>query len=313
MILFCTFVADMKHLDFDELWENHLFDYKDGDLLVIDDISRLDLPKYEQTSLSFVLAAYCVEGRMQATLDGREFRITEGELLIYTPGKLIGEIMLSQNAHVKLIAFAKRAIDRSLYLSKYVWKKFEYISKYPVFTLNERERAVISHYYGLLMLKTTGGGGDFHHDVVRLLFQALTFEFMMFIDQRIDLSSETEDDRAALDSNVRQSTLIYRNFTQLLHESDGRIRNVATFADLLHITPKYLSKCVKEESGQAPLALIHEATLKNIVRQLRYSEKSIKEICTDLDFPNISFFGKFVRQHLGMSPTDYRNQALKDG
>ena len=33
----------MRHLSFDDLRENYLFDYKDGDLLVIDDIRRLRL------------------------------------------------------------------------------------------------------------------------------------------------------------------------------------------------------------------------------------------------------------------------------
>jgi hypothetical protein len=38
----------MRHIDFDDLWKNHLFDYKDGDLLVIDDITRLNLSDYEE-------------------------------------------------------------------------------------------------------------------------------------------------------------------------------------------------------------------------------------------------------------------------
>jgi len=47
-----------------------------------------------------------------------------------------------------------------------------------------------------------------------------------------------------------------------------------------------------------------------IRQQLRYSNKTIKEICNELDFPNLSFFGKFVREHMGMSPTEYRQQNL---
>ena len=35
-----NFASEMRHLDFDDLWKNHLFDYKDGDLLVIDDIEQ---------------------------------------------------------------------------------------------------------------------------------------------------------------------------------------------------------------------------------------------------------------------------------
>ena len=62
----------MRKLDFDDLWKNHLFDYKDGDLLVIDDITRLQLADYENTSLAFVMGVFCMEGRMQCVVEGQE-------------------------------------------------------------------------------------------------------------------------------------------------------------------------------------------------------------------------------------------------
>lgn len=104
-----------------------------------------------------------------------------------------------------------------------------------------------------------------------------------------------------------------RLLTLLLAESNGRVRSVSVFANMLNVSPKYLSKCVKDESGRSPLDLVHETTVNTIRQQLRYSNKTIKEICTELDFPTLSFFGKFVKQHLGMSPTEYRQQNLKDG
>ena len=39
---------------------------------------------------------------------------------------------------------------------------------------------------------------------------------------------------------------------------------------------------------------------------LERSDKSIKEIANELNFPNISFFGKYVKKHTGMSPKQYR-------
>jgi AraC-like DNA-binding protein len=48
--------------------------------------------------------------------------------------------------------------------------------------------------------------------------------------------------------------------------------------------------------------------MKDIIRMLKYSDKSIKEIALELDFPNISFFGKYVKAHLGVSPKAYRRQ-----
>lgn len=300
-------------MDFDELWRNELFDYKDGDLLVMDDITRLNLSDYENTAVDFIIALFCAEGRIILTVEEREYRIEEGCLFVYLPGQTMNSFMLSQNAKIKMIAFAGRAIDRSHYLNKYVWQQAEYIRANPVFHLNERERQITSHYYSLMMLKTQGSDGSFHHDVVRMLFQTLMMEFLMLVERQMEVSKDTTSMLEKRDASVRQSTLIYRRFMALLAESAGRVRSVSVFANMLNVTPKYLSKCVKDESGRPPLDLIHETTAATIRQQLRYSNKTVKEICTELDFPSLSFFGKFVREHLGMSPTEFRQKSLKEG
>ena len=35
---------------------------------------------------------------------------------------------------------------------------------------------------------------------------------------------------------------------------------------------------------------------------------SIKEIATEMNFDNLSFFGKYVKKHLGDSPNNYRKK-----
>lgn len=42
--------------------------------------------------------------------------------------------------------------------------------------------------------------------------------------------------------------------------------------------------------------------------KFRIAQKSIKEVADYLDFPNISFFGKYVRKHVGCSPKEYRRR-----
>ena len=302
----------MRKIDFDDLWKNHLFDYKDGDLLVIDDITRLQLSDYLHTTLAFVMIAYCQQGTMQVCIDEREHRVSEGALLVYLPGQMMGEILLSPDARIKLIAFAQRAVDRSFYLNKYVWQSLTFIKEHPLFSLGDAERQLLAHYHGLLMLQTQQPEGSFHHDVVRLLFQSLVLELMMIAENRKE-RVETDTSEEEKDASVRQSTQIYRRFMSLVAESACRVRSVSVFANMLNVTPKYLSKCVKDESGRSPLDHIHESTVNTIRQQLRYGNKSIKEIANDLDFPNLSFFGKFVKEHLGQSPTDYRRRNLKDG
>ena len=55
----------------------------------------------------------------------------------------------------------------------------------------------------------------------------------------------------------------------------------------------------------------YEHTLPNIRGSLSNTYKStnmtIQEIAYSLNFPSASFFGKYFKRHMGMSPLEYRN------
>ena len=85
-------------------------------------------------------------------------------------------------------------------------------------------------------------------------------------------------------------------------------RSVSTYAERLCITPKYLSAVCKEFTGKPASDLIDKYVIKDILYLLKKTNKSIKEICNELEFPNISFFGKYVKRTIGMSPKLYREK-----
>ena len=95
---------------------------------------------------------------------------------------------------------------------------------------------------------------------------------------------------------------------RLVEQSDGRLRRVDDFASQLNITPKYLSTLLKETMSRRPSEMIKLFTLKAIERRLRFTDMTMQEIANDLKFPNASFFGKYVKEHLGMTPLEYRKK-----
>ena len=86
---------------------------------------------------------------------------------------------------------------------------------------------------------------------------------------------------------------------------------VAVYADKLHVTPKYLSAVCKDISGETASDIINQYVIKDVLYLLKKSEKSIKEIVNELDFPNLSFFGKYVKRYTGSSPKQYRKQLAE--
>ena len=64
----------------------------------------------------------------------------------------------------------------------------------------------------------------------------------------------------------------------------------------------------KQLTGKTASAWINEYVVRDVTRLLKYSDLSIKEIALKLDFPNVSFFGKYVKNQLGLPPSEYRKK-----
>ena len=63
-----------------------------------------------------------------------------------------------------------------------------------------------------------------------------------------------------------------------------------------------------QQSGKPASELINDMTVNNIRRMLRSTDKTVKEISVEMGFSSLSFFGKYVRRELGVSPREYRQQ-----
>lgn len=106
-------------------------------------------------------------------------------------------------------------------------------------------------------------------------------------------------------SNNRQNEL-FADFFRLLTSNYKQQRSIGFYAEQLCITPRYLSRVVKEVSGRSAAEWIDDFVIAEIQYQMRYTYRSIQQIAYDMNFPNQSFFGKYFKAHIGCSPSSYR-------
>ena len=85
---------------------------------------------------------------------------------------------------------------------------------------------------------------------------------------------------------------------------------VTYYAQEQYLTPRYFSAIIKEKSGISALQWIIRMVIADAKQMLRSSDLSIKEIASELNFSTQSFFGKYFKQYVGISPTEYRNGKL---
>jgi AraC-like DNA-binding protein len=133
--------------------------------------------------------------------------------------------------------------------------------------------------------------------IISSLFAAM-FHFVMGILQKHSISANG--------SVSNRTDELFNRFLDLLREYCSTERSVEFYASKMGITPKYLSLILKKKSGRNASKLIDEAVVYEAKRLLKYSGLSIQEIATKLNFASQSFFGKYFKQRVGVSPSRYK-------
>ena len=88
----------------------------------------------------------------------------------------------------------------------------------------------------------------------------------------------------------------------------GTEREVAYYADILCITPKYLSQVSRTITGLPASQWIQFYASFELVSLLNDTTKTLTEVSDLMHFENVSHFSRYVKKTLGKSPSEYRNK-----
>ena len=288
----------MKHLELTEKQEYLAFN--EQDLIIIDKVQ--DLPENSTYYIEHVLVIICTAGKMQVEYDGKCITIQEGDLFLGVPSSVLSDYMISPKFDCKLLAIKPSELMASRELHTQVISSAFYVKTHPVVHLTETDSQDVFAYYNLICSRIRQAEHRYKNGEVRSLINAFLLRMVGIMDSGTEVK-ETE-------SSVRGEQLVEK-FVWMVNEDCGRNRLVEYYADRLNITSKYLSTLVRNILGRTPTDVIKVVTMKEIERRLRYTDDSIKQISQAMNFPNTSFFGKYFKQHSGMTPNSYRKKYHK--
>ncbi len=278
-------------------------DYIDGDVVVLDGIDKV-LQTDGTYRFEMIMMAYCMKGRMQYESNGETYTSKAGDVVICLPSTTWENVLVSPDYESKIVGISYKTAQTSVQMNSDFLALMGYISKNPIVHLNEERQDIFMKYYAIIAHKIKNPNGFYHREIMHCLLQSTIYELFAIITPYVEYTFDG--------GNLKQANLLFQRFIELLAANNGKMQPVKKYAQELCITPKYLSSITKQVTGRTALEWIHSYTVKAIEKYLRRSNLSIKEISELLGFPNLSFFGKFTKSHLGMSPTQYRkDQSMR--
>lgn len=101
-------------------------------------------------------------------------------------------------------------------------------------------------------------------------------------------------------------TILTEYFAKTKVEEQG-LPTVKFLADMVHLSPSYLSDLLKKETGKNAQEHIHYYLIEEAKSLLLNSDKNISEIAFNLGFEYPQYFNKLFKQKTGKTPMEYRN------
>ncbi|WPQ61455.1 helix-turn-helix domain-containing protein [Chitinophaga sancti] len=103
---------------------------------------------------------------------------------------------------------------------------------------------------------------------------------------------------------------ILTSFLKLLSQHFREERGVQFYADALYITPKHLTKIVKELTNKTCGEMIDEIVIIEAKIMLNDLGLPVATVAAQLQFSDQFFFSKFFKKHTGITPSKYKG-AIK--
>ncbi len=239
-----------------------------------------------------------VSGSAKIKINGKMHELRPNTLFIFNENTVVEQVKASIRSSGYMITYSRQ------YLNSIHVDTQDLISIYHGF-LNEPcvqvkpEEAAYIHDISKLMRSVLCDYAPTanREKIISSLFAAM-FHFVMSILQQHSLPCN------GIVSN--RTDELFNTFLSLLREHCSTERSVEFYATQMGITPKYLSLILKKKSGRNASKLIDEAVVYEAKRLLKYSGLSIRDIALKLNFASQSFFGKYFKQRVGVSPSRYK-------
>lgn len=166
----------------------------------------------------------------------------------------------------------------------------------PLFPLSEGE--VQTLYQLMLYLKRVlDNGHSFQEDLVH-------HGFNLFM---LEVAAVAEKYQGANAQGMSRQDDILLSFLKQLAAHFKEERSVQFYADALFITPKHLTKTVKELTTKTCGEFIDEMVIAEANILLGDRSYSVGQVADYLHFSDQFFFSKFFKRRTGLSPKEYKN------
>ena len=236
----------------------------------------------------------CTQRKMKGKVNLKSYSSEAPGLFIVLPDQILQYEYISANFKGDFIIMSKQFTNDLLLNIHERFPLFRSIQDNSWIPLTAAELISMTDYY--FMFKKTVQMENTPHrmEIIKHLLQAFFYSSSYHFQKMTDSENQSKQD------------LLMKRFLDLVKQNFKSERGVEFYADKLCLTPKYLSKVVKQNSEKSASQWINDFVILEAKALLRSTNMTVQQIGDELNFLSQSFFGKYFKRRVGVSPKEYR-------
>lgn len=267
-----------------------------ADVIILDRYDMSLLP--ENFLANYFTQILCHKGQGQFQLKGKIYTIQPDDIATWLVSEKIDNLLLSLDFEADVILTSYDIATKNNPNILWGIKWYLFTQEHPVLHLSETDKAKCKHYLEELKSINNDTNHRFRKEILNCQVQIFIMNMWNMYAQKIDEKLNFEGRHVSL----------FERFLYLVEVHCMKEREVGFYSDKLYVSAKYLSEVCKKNSGKTASEWIQNYTVQCLVLLLKNPNLTLTEIADMLNFSSQSFFSCYVRNVLGVSPSEYRQR-----
>jgi AraC-type DNA-binding domain-containing proteins len=278
-------------------WRNEL---ENIDTYTIDeDVILLDKPVITSTfqypfKVDVTTIIISIKGTTEGKINLKPYITSEACFVIMLPGHILEYKSISEDFEGLFVVMSKKFTESLMPNAHERLPLLISVTDNPVIPLDKEGLTGMLNYFEMLKKLILVEDHPYRMEVARYLTLSFLYgagyHYHKFADKREKTHNE----------------MLIEKFLHLVDTHYKKERGLEYYADKLCITSKHLSRVLRETGNKSPNDLINERVVLEAKALLKSTNMTIQQISDELNFPTQSFFGKYFKRIVGMSPKEYK-------
>ena len=239
----------------------------------------------------------CNRGRIDFVFNNKKHSAKAGEFVFWFADSQLTDVTFSKNFKAHVLFIERGFLDNNIPDQSWSIDVILHSRTNPVLHLHDKDKVKVISNFSLLNNRYLEREHLFYNETFQLQMQLFLFDMWHIFANEYERRKRTVE-----------SGSLYEQFMHLVNEHCMEEREVQFYANRLHITAKHLNYVCKQNTDVTASEWIQRYAKERIILLLKNKNLNIAEIAVKMGFSSRSFFTRYVKKSLGVTPSEFRNR-----